>query len=169
MSKVKLDQLKIDYISKWSIVGTAWGVNRTMGAIFALLSITDGELSTDEIMEMLKISRGNANTTLRELVSWGIVHKSVPLGTRKELFCAEKNQWKIACNVAEARRTKEIVPAIELLEETISELKSMNSKEARYMKSQLTAICKFMNLANNTLKLIGRSQESSVLKWVRKL
>jgi len=54
---------KDDFISQWGALGTSWGISRTMAQV----------LSTDQSMEELQISRGNAHTNLKELVGWGLV------------------------------------------------------------------------------------------------
>ncbi|MEP6822949.1 MAG: transcriptional regulator, partial [Chthoniobacterales bacterium] len=71
--KATLDSARDDFVSQWGTIGTAWGINRTMAQIHALLITAPGLSSTDSIMEELKISRGNAHSNLRELVSWGLV------------------------------------------------------------------------------------------------
>jgi DNA-binding transcriptional regulator GbsR (MarR family) len=47
-------------------------------------------------MEALTISRGNANMSLRQLLDYGIIHKKVIAGDRREYFIAEKDVWKWA-------------------------------------------------------------------------
>src|SRR5437667_10630453 len=82
-----------EVVSQWGAIGSAWGINRTMAQIHALLITAPAALSTDEIMAELKISRGNAHSNLRDLVSWGLVRSVVRKGERKEFFEAEKDVW----------------------------------------------------------------------------
>src|SRR6266481_5615409 len=86
-----------EFVTQWGAIGSAWGINRTMAQIHALLITAPAALSTDEIMEELKISRGNAHSNLRDLVSWGLVRSVVRKGERKEFFEAEKDVWKMFC------------------------------------------------------------------------
>lgn len=166
----KTEKIKIDFIAQWGIIGTSWGVNKTMGQIFALLTLSEKLLNTDEIMEKLCISRGNAHSNLKELVQWGIVKKSIPLGSRKDLFEAESDQWKVACLVAKARREREIVPAIDLLEQTIMALKAEKvSSSQKFTIKRLTMILEFIALTNKVLKVVSRSEESLVVNWIKKL
>src|SRR5947208_14026578 len=83
-----------EFVMQWGGIGSAWGINRTMGQIRALLIISPRALTTDEVMEELQISRGNAHTNLRELVGWTLVRSVVRKGERKEYFEAEKDVWK---------------------------------------------------------------------------
>src|SRR5438270_9076303 len=89
-----LHQARDDFVSQWGAIGSAWGINRTMAQIHALLITAPAPLSTDQIMLELKISRGNAHANLRDLVSWGLVRSVVRKGERKEFFEAEKEVWK---------------------------------------------------------------------------
>ena len=67
----KLKEARDQFVSQWGVMGTQWGINRTMAQIHALLMTSPEALSTDEVMEELAISRGNAHTNLKELVNWG--------------------------------------------------------------------------------------------------
>ena len=61
------------------------------------------------VMAELGISRGNANTNLRDLVGWGLIRKVVRVGERREFFEAEKDVWRIFCTVARERRRREVL------------------------------------------------------------
>ena len=90
-----LDEVRDNFISQWGAFGSHWGINRTMAQIHALLMTGLEALSTDEVMAKLSVSRGNAHTNLKELVSWGLVRIVVKKGDRKEYFDAERDVWKI--------------------------------------------------------------------------
>ncbi len=90
-----LDDVKDDFIAQWGAFGSQWGINRTMAQIHALLMVVPDAMNTDEVMDNLRISRGNAHTNLKELVNWGLVRIIVKKGERKEYFEAEKDVWRI--------------------------------------------------------------------------
>lgn len=92
------------FITQWGAMGSWWGINRTMAQIHALLLITDRALSTDEIMDDLKISRGNPNMNLRDLAGWGLIRSVIRKGERKEYFEAEKDVWKMFCTIVRERK-----------------------------------------------------------------
>ncbi|RZK15017.1 MAG: transcriptional regulator, partial [Pedobacter sp.] len=64
---MELAAAKLKFIEAWGKLGSEWGINRTMAQVHALLLISPEALTTEEIMETLSISRGNANMTLRDL------------------------------------------------------------------------------------------------------
>jgi DNA-binding transcriptional regulator GbsR (MarR family) len=53
---------------------------------------------------------------VRDLLSWGIVHKVLKFGERKEFFAAEKDIYKTAIQIMKERRKRELGPVLELLE-----------------------------------------------------
>ena len=59
-----LNQGKEKFIQSWGTLGSNWGINRTMAQVHALLLISPEALTAEEIMEQLKISRGNANMNI---------------------------------------------------------------------------------------------------------
>lgn len=101
---MKYSEAKEKYIQAWGTLGSSWGVNRTMAQIHALLMVATAPLSAEEIMEELKISRGNANMNLRALMDWGLAEKVLISGERKEYFKADKDIMKISVQVAKERR-----------------------------------------------------------------
>src|SRR5258708_12116982 len=93
-SGTALSEARDQFVSQWGVIGSAWGVNRTMAQIHALLITAPAALSTDDIMQDLKISRGNAHSNLRDLVSWGLVPSVVRKAERKDYFKPDKNILK---------------------------------------------------------------------------
>ena len=99
-----------EFVLLWGEMASHWGINRTMAQIHALLYASDAPLDTDEIMEHLQISRGNANMNLRALLDWNLARKTHQLGSRKDYFVAEKDVWTITTTIIEERQRREIKP-----------------------------------------------------------
>jgi DNA-binding transcriptional regulator GbsR (MarR family) len=106
------------FVQAWGQLGPAWGISRTMAEAHALLYISGRALNTDEVMERLRISRGNASMTLRSLVEWGIVSRVHKPGDRKEYYTAEQDVWTLARQIIRERLRREILPALASLHET---------------------------------------------------
>lgn len=104
------------FILFWGEMASQWGINRTMAQIHALLYASEVPLDTDEIMEILKISRGNANMNLRSLINWDLVRKVHQSGSRKDFYQAEKDVWKITARVIKEREKREIQPVMQQLQ-----------------------------------------------------
>jgi DNA-binding transcriptional regulator GbsR (MarR family) len=129
---MKLHEAKQQFIDTWGALGTEWGINKSVAQVHALLLASNNLISTDEIMEKLVISRGNANMSIRQLVEYGIVYKKHIAGDRKEYFIAEKDVLKWAMKIAIMRKKKELDPVMDILKslsESTEEEKSEEGKE----------------------------------------
>ncbi len=114
---MELQDAKQQFIDTWGALGSEWGINKSVAQVHALLLSASDPLSTDEIMEKLVISRGNANMSIRQLVDYGIVYKKHIAGDRKEYFVAEKDVLKWAMKIAVMRKKKELDPVMDILKE----------------------------------------------------
>jgi DNA-binding transcriptional regulator GbsR (MarR family) len=80
---MELAEAKERFVQTWGTLGSNWGINRTMAQVHALLLVSATALSTEEVMEQLQISRGNANMNLRTLIDWGLVRREGKTGERR--------------------------------------------------------------------------------------
>ena len=117
---MKLTKEQQEFVYAWGTFGTNWGINKTMAQLHALMLISEHPLSTEEMMETLTISRGNANMNVRSLVEWGLAFKTMVAGDRKDYYAAKKDIWEVARNIAKQRRQRELEPVIS----TLTQLKS---------------------------------------------
>ena len=93
------------FIRRWGEMGATWGINRTMAEIHALLYIMGTPCCTDDVMERLNISRGNASMSLRGLCDWGIIRRMHKRGERREFFESLTDVWEIFSIIAAERKT----------------------------------------------------------------
>lgn len=117
ISRRHLAQVQDRFIAAWGQMGAAWGVSRTMAEVFALLYITAQPLNTDDVMDRLRISRGNASMSLRALAEWGLVFRVHKRGDRKEYFIAEQDVWALSRKVMRERLRREVLPLLATLHE----------------------------------------------------
>lgn len=103
------------FVLLWGEMASAWGINKTMAQIHALLYAESNPLDTDTIMNQLSISRGNANMNLRNLLQWKLIHKVHFKGQRKDFYTAEKDVWNIVAILVRERQQREIEPIKENL------------------------------------------------------
>lgn len=155
---MKLSEAKEKYIQTWGTFATNWGINRTMAQVHALLLATGKPLSTDEVMEMLEISRGNANMNLRALMDWGIVKKEFVKGERKEYFVAEKDVWYLFKQITKERRKREIEPVISFLEE-LKNIEDNDSEEAKEFIKLMNDFSSVTGKINNIMDLAIKSDD----------
>jgi DNA-binding transcriptional regulator GbsR (MarR family) len=164
---MKYTEAKDQMIQTWGQLSSAWGINRTMSQIHALLMISPDSMTTDQLMEELGVSRGNVSMNLRSLMEWGVVHKEFVTGDRKEYYTAEKDAWKIALLIARERKRRELDPVIQSLQRiqvTDAEKASpMEVEEINKMTSQM------LDVAMQLDKILDIGVRSGGQSLVRKL
>lgn len=149
------------FIQAWGTLGTQWGINRTMAQIHAILLLSPVAMSAEDVMEGLKISRGNANMNLRALMDWELVYKELKPGERKEFFVAEKNMMEIAKAIATQRKKKELDPLVKVLEE-LSDVKGASDEEKEFAKV-VNDFQVFSKKADSTLDTLIKSDANWLL------
>ena len=158
-----------EFVAQWGAMGSAWGINRTMAQIHALLMTSDAPLTTDDVMADLKISRGNAHQNLRDLVGWGLVRSVIRKGERKEYFEAEKDVWRMFCIISRERKRREIEPALKALRACEEQTRSLRGDKAAAFNRQIRALSEFVGQADTILDRISRSEGSSLLPLFLKI
>ena len=107
------------FVLHFGEMGSRWGINRTVGQIYALLYISGRPLPADEIAETLNFSRSNVSMGLKELQSWQLVKLQHLPGDRREHFSTPDDIWQIVRTLAEQRRRREIDPTLSVLRDLI--------------------------------------------------
>jgi len=168
---MKLAEAKQQFIQSWGVLGSQWGINRTMAQVHALLLVSSEPLSTDDLMEQLNISRGNANMNIRELMDWGLVDKVIVPGDRKEYFSAEKDIWKVSTRIMYQRKKRELDPMVKVLNQISTIEGDKKDAEVKAFTDTITNIKKFTAQADKTMDLMIKAEENwfwgSFLKLVK--
>ena len=109
------------FVLHFGEMGSRWGINRTVGQIYALLYVSPRALNADEIGDALAFSRSNVSMGLKELQSWNLVRLQHLPNDRREYFQAPEDVWAIFRTLAEERRKREIDPTLSMLREALME------------------------------------------------
>ena len=157
---MNLVKAKNKFIQAWGVLGSKWGINKTMAQIHALMMVSPDPLSAEEIMEELNISRGNVNMNVRELMEWGLVEKIFKPGERKEFFWAEKDIWKITKQVAKERKKRELEPILKVLEEVSSVEGDKKDKDVKAFMEAISGIKRMAHNADNALDTMTKVEEN---------
>ena len=165
----QLEEAREAFIAQWGALGTSWGINRTMAKIHALLMVSPEPLSTDDCMERLEISRGNAHSNLKELTAWGLIRIVVRKGERREYFEAEKTVWKIFTMIARERKRREIDPALDVLRQCKSATSGLDSEAGREFNQQMNELEQFVAMASKAGDKIADMQHSKAMQLAAKL
>jgi len=165
----KLNQTREDFVAQWGALGTQWGINRTMAQIHALLMTSSDAMCTDDVMEKLEVSRGNAHTNLKELVNWGLVRMIVVRGDRRDFYEAEKDVWQIFTIIARERKRREIEPALALLNKCAEETKDLKGVEAKAFYQQVRKLEEFVGFASKMSDRVSSMKHGLAIQLAGKL
>jgi DNA-binding transcriptional regulator GbsR (MarR family) len=165
----RLHDIREQFVSQWGVMGTQWGINRTMAQIHALLMTSAEPMSTDEVMEALAISRGNAHTNLKELVNWGLLRIVTRKGERKEFFEAEKDVWEMFRRIVEQRKRRELDPALLVVADCSDRTKGMKSKEGQAFHEQMVKLEEFVGFASKMGDRVGSLPHGKAMQLAMKI
>jgi DNA-binding transcriptional regulator GbsR (MarR family) len=163
------EKAREEFVGQWGALGTQWGINRTMAMIHALLMTSAQPMNTDEVMEKLQISRGNAHTNLKELVSWNLLRMAPRKGERREYFEAEKDVWKIFVTISRERKRREIEPAIQLLKDCAARSKDEVSGPGKDFHQQMRDLDEFLSFGVKVADTVVSMKHASALQWAMRL
>lgn len=128
MSLTPLSDIRNSLVRSWGEMSGYWGINRTMAEIHALLFISTEPLCTDDVMDQLQISRGNASMNLRGLVDWGLIRRFHRLGDRKEYFQADTDVWHMFETIMRERRRREVEPIVATIDRCMETLRRIHAE-----------------------------------------
>ncbi|HYD79670.1 MAG TPA: GbsR/MarR family transcriptional regulator [Paucimonas sp.] len=123
------------FVLHFGEMGSRWGINRTVGQIYALLYVSDRPLNADEIAEALAFSRSNVSMGLKELESWRLIRLQHLPNDRREYFSTPDDVWLIFRTLAEERRKREIDPTLSMLRNALIETPA--SDEERHAQKRM--------------------------------
>lgn len=141
---MSLPPLIQSFVLHFGEMGSRWGINRTVGQIYALLFVSDRPLNADEIVEKLTISRSNASMGLKELQAWRLVRLTHQPGDRREYFSAPDDVWAIFQTLADERQRREVEPTLSMLRGSL--LETPDSAEERHAQQRMREMYELMEL-----------------------
>jgi len=114
---VALTPLQQEFVLHFGEMGSRWGINRTVGQIYALLFISAQPLNAETITAALGVSRSNTSMGLKELQSWNLVRLRHLPGDRRDYFTTPDDMWEIVRTLVAERKKREIDPTLSKLRE----------------------------------------------------
>ncbi len=149
------------FVLHWGEMGQAWGINRTMAQVHALLFVSPEALDAEEISTLLDVSRSNVSTSLRELITWGVVRRVHIIGDRRDRFEALKDVMETFRVIMAERRRREMDPTIALLEDCVREAEDGGEAEV-YTRQQLEKMLEFTRTVSSWYSQIDRLSTSAL-------
>ena len=107
------------FVTHFGEMGSRWGINRTVGQIYALVYVSARPLNADDIADGLGFSRSNVSMGLKELQAWRLLRLKHLPGDRREYFEAPGDAWEVLRTLAEERRRREVEPTLTMLRDAL--------------------------------------------------
>ena len=172
----KLKVVQDLFIRRWGEMGATWGINRTMAEIHALLYIMGQPCCTDDVMERLNISRGNASMSLRGLCDWGIIRRLHKRGERREYFESLTDVWEIFSIIAAERKRREMDQVLEtirqcqvMLSEASLGKAAAKRESVQLTRERLATMEEFMEVTNKIFQQFIGNAKSGLTRVVKVL
>ncbi len=154
------------FVLHWGEMGQAWGINRTMAQVHALLFVAPTPLDAEEISTLLDVSRSNVSTSLRELITWGVVRRVHIIGDRRDRFEALKDVMETFRVIMAERKRREMDPTIALLEHCVRDVKVGDPSE-QYTREQLEKMLEFTKMVTTWYSHIDCLSTPALLRLFR--
>ena len=155
------DIIKIqeDFIELVGNLSASINVSRIIGQIYALLYMSENPVSMDEIVERLRVSKGNVSVNVNILEGWGAVRKIWVKGSRKNYYTVDPDIWKVVTN----RIEEGIKRRLDIVSSTTTNIKNEmdrlgleleNNEESNivFYKERLKQIQKVQDKLNGIIK-----------------
>ena len=174
--KQNLKTAQDTFIRRWGEMGQTWGINRTQAEIHAFLYITGQPQCTDDVMDRLNISRGNASMSLRALCDWGIIRRLHKRGERREYFESLGDVWEMFSIIAAERKRRELDPVLEtirqcqrMLEEPTIGKAGAAQEAIQITRQRLAGMEEFMGVTNKIFQQFVGNAKSGLSRVMKVL
>jgi DNA-binding transcriptional regulator GbsR (MarR family) len=153
------------FVLHFGEMGSRWGINRTVGQIYALLYVSPRPLNAEEITESLGLSRSNVSVGLKELESWRLVRLSHQPGDRRDYYSAPEDVWAIFRTLAEERRRREVDPTLSMLRDAL--LESPGNADDQHAQRRMREMHDLIELVTGWFADVQRLEPETLKRLMR--
>lgn len=162
---MNLPPLTQRFVLHFGEMGSRWGINRTVGQIYALLYVSAKPINADEVGEALSFSRSNVSMGLKELQSWSLVRLIHQPNDRREYFQAPEDVWAIFRTLAAERRKREIDPTLSMLRDALMEQPSV--AEDIHAQARMKQMHAFIELMTDWLDDVQKMDSATLASLMK--
>ena len=172
---MELTDVARKFVVHWGEMGSAWGVNRTVAQIHALLFFHGRPIHAEEIAETLGVARSNVSNSLKELINWKLIRTTQILGDRRDYFETSSDVWELFRTVVRERKEREFDPTTRMLQaltaqadfaDELPDAQDRVRETLRLMEALGSWSDEMLRLSPNTLEKVLR-MGASIQKFVR--
>jgi len=116
---MKLSDSAHRFVIHWGEMGAAWGVNRTMAQVHALLFFHGQPMHAEDICQTLSVARSHVSNSLKELLNWKLISTTQVLGDRRTYYHSLSDVWTLFRSIVAGRKQREFDPTVAMLRELV--------------------------------------------------
>jgi DNA-binding MarR family transcriptional regulator len=95
VGKGKLDEDRERYVEEFGVLFGQFGLPRMVGRLLGALLVSDPpERTAEELVGVLRASRGSISSATRSLVQMGLVERRTKPGERRDYFRVKPGAWR---------------------------------------------------------------------------
>jgi len=151
-----LNEILDSFVEAVGRLGGSLGISRVASQLYALLYLKDEPLSLNEMVDYLKVSKGNVSVNIRELERWGAVRKIWKKGSRRDFYQAEEDVARIIITRLREGMNKRLSPIGELLKEAEGSLSGDLSKQEKVYRRKIKQAKKIYETIEQGLQLLSQ-------------
>src|SRR5580692_6179089 len=166
-----MDTVTAGFVDGMGAAAATSGVlSQLQGRIFALLYITPGQLSLDEIADELQTSKSNISTNIRGLVEWHLVRRISIERSRKDYYEAATDFWVVMREIMERRFRWNLRQVLASVSETSRALEtagrpssSPQAEKRAFITRRLEGMRAFFEVVDTNIGAFARGQSITPL------
>lgn len=157
-----LPPLYQEFVLHFGEMGSRWGINRTVGQIYALLFLSERPLNAEEIVEKLGLSRSNVSIGLKELRAWNLVRLTHLPEDRRDHFSTPDDLWEIVRILVSERKRREIDPTLSKLREL--EMQKPSTPEESHAHHRIGELSRLIELLSDWYEDMDRLETERLIQ-----
>ncbi len=157
-----ISHLSQSFILHLGEMGSRWGINRTVGQVYALMFLLNRPLCADEMVEELGFSRSNISTSIKELLSWRLIKLVHLPNDRRDFYTTPSDVWAIFRILLEERKKREIDPTLSMLRDAL--LNPSDSQQDIQAQKRMQSMLEIVELASSAADTLNDMTTDEILK-----
>jgi DNA-binding transcriptional regulator GbsR (MarR family) len=154
------EQIRKEFVEGLSHISHFWGYPKGVGAIFAVLYLSPGPISLDQLVQQSGLTKGAVSTNVRSLARMGLVRRTTRLGDRKDYYEAETDFYRAIRSIVSERQNREFDQAIRSVETTLDQLKAakgfMDEAERKFLLERVQALQEFFDAIDSLSRAVTK-------------
>jgi DNA-binding transcriptional regulator GbsR (MarR family) len=159
-----ISNLSQSFILHLGEMGSRWGINRTVGQIYAFMFLVNKPVCADELVEKLNFSRSNISTSIKELLSWRLIKLTHLQNDRRDFYVTPNDVWAIFKILLEERKKREIDPTLSFLRDLV--INQNDNNENKQIQERMQSMLEVVEAASFITDTVSSMQTDEIMKMI---